>query len=274
MTIPERIQKFFLLLKISYHVDFNRPFDFFMRYLSVYLLCLSYLLFSKVVSGGEIQFDGQTMSLPLFLISGIAMTRFITAPIVMFYKGICELTLAGMMEWVQITSTGIWEILFARALWVFFLAFTEFICYIIFASFFIPISVNSFLNLLFPVSLILVFLAYGGIGMMILAIVLTFRKGVALILLIMRLSFALGGVFFPVSFLPEPFQILSNALPLTHALQIIRLSGTASSPSALIEPYVILIVLTIVYGVGGFVLAHQSLYYARKNGHFQRQFMI
>ncbi len=273
MNLTQKIQKIGLLLKISYHLDFNKPLDVVLRYVMAFLICFSYTFFSKSIAQNSMEVHGHTVNLTFFIISGIALVRFVSIPLSMFKKTIAELSIAGMTEWVQTTPTSIWELFFAKTVWTFLTAFSEFMSCIIFTSFFAKIPLGLFINFWFLTSLVLVFVAYCGLGMMVLALILSFRRGSALPPLISRLTFAFGGVFFPVALLPVPIQFFSNALPLTHALKVIRLCFVADTP-ALIEPYLILIAVTVLNFAAGFALAEWSLSYGRSNGYLQRQIVL
>jgi ABC-2 type transport system permease protein len=64
--------------------------------------------------------------------------------------------------------------------------------------------------------------AFAAIGMVSAVFTLVLKRGDPVLWMFGMASWLLGGVFFPVSVLPEPIQSLSALLPLTHALDAFR----------------------------------------------------
>ncbi len=64
--------------------------------------------------------------------------------------------------------------------------------------------------------------AFLGIGIGTAAFTMVFKKGDPATWIFTSLSVPLGGVLYPVSSLPESVQVISNLLPVTHAIEALR----------------------------------------------------
>ena len=64
--------------------------------------------------------------------------------------------------------------------------------------------------------------AFAALGLFSAAAVFLLKRGDPIVWLFSALSWLLGGVFVPVSFLPAPLQRLAGWLPITHALDALR----------------------------------------------------
>lgn len=70
----------------------------------------------------------------------------------------------------------------------------------------------------------------------------------------------LSGVSFPIAYLPGPVQVVSEAIPLTHALRALRATALEhAGPADLVTEVLVLILLGFLYAVAGVVLLDKSI---------------
>ena len=108
-------------------------------------------------------------------------------------------------------------------------------------------------------------LSAGGIGLLVCTLLMLFGlraevsawSGVSLILL-------LCGVYYPVSVLPAPLQVVAAAVPLTHFLEAFR--AQLGYAPVFKEPLVRGYVLAVVYAAGGYALFAWAIQRARRTG--------
>lgn len=108
-------------------------------------------------------------------------------------------------------------------------------------------------------------LSAGGIGLLVCTLLMLFGlraevsawSGVSLILL-------LCGVYYPVSVLPAPLQVVAAAVPLTHFLEAFR--AQLGYAPVFKEPLVRGYVLAAVYAAGGYALFAWAIHRARRTG--------
>jgi ABC-2 type transport system permease protein len=108
-------------------------------------------------------------------------------------------------------------------------------------------------------------LSAGGIGLLVCTLLMLFGlraevsawSGVSLILL-------LCGVYYPVSVLPAPLQVVAAAVPLTHFLEAFR--AQLGYAPVFTEPLVRGYVLAAAYVAGGYALFAWAIQRARRTG--------
>ena len=108
-------------------------------------------------------------------------------------------------------------------------------------------------------------LSAGGIGLLVCTLLMLFGlraevsawSGVSLILL-------LCGVYYPVSVLPAPLQVVAAAVPLTHFLEAFR--AQLGYAPVFKEPLVRGYVLAAAYAAGGYALFAWAIQRARRTG--------
>ncbi len=259
--------KFWILFISEVRFDTKAYFSFWGRYLWIFFLCLNYRFFlESALSRAMISLGNYEMSFPLFLISGIAVFRLVILSIGSINETIFNLRRSGVISWILLGPTNIYELFFAHAIWKSFLGFTEILAAVIFSNLLIGTPIQPFFQISSFCALLLMSFTYIGIGMSIAAVSLLLRKGDFLCLAVEQISMVFGGMFFPIYLLPKPIVFISQILPITHSLNIIRYSLTHIArmpPLALFSP---LIQMSLVYFVLGIFILQKSLTYAKQNG--------
>jgi lipooligosaccharide transport system permease protein len=97
----------------------------------------------------------------------------------------------------------------------------------------------------------LIGLTFAGMGLVMTALSPSYDFFMYYITLITTPMMLLSGVFFPVSQLPEAFQVIAQFLPLTHAVELVRPLVIGEIP----RDIVLHVAVLIVYGLAAYVLA-------------------
>jgi len=63
---------------------------------------------------------------------------------------------------------------------------------------------------------------FAGLGVALAALTMVFKRGNTMTTLVVSVLAVLGGVYFPVSLLPQPFRWLADILPFTWGLDVLR----------------------------------------------------
>lgn len=115
--------------------------------------------------------------------------------------------------------------------------------------------------------LLLLLLAYAGVGLVGGALLLSFRTTGPLLNGALTVSAFLGGVYYPTHVIPSWLQQLSKALPLTYALRALRQSALRGESFAMVSADVGVLALQVVLflGIGAIAMA-AALRYARRTG--------
>ena len=136
------------------------------------------------------------------------------------------------------------------------------------AYFFFDLNI-SFTNIgLVLFALAVVALSSIGIGFIAGAYCIFFKKGNPISTLNSYGTLILGGVFFPSNIFPEYISNISNILPIYHAAEIIRFlfQEQLTSEFELINHYIALSLLSLLYLVLGIMLCNYALKLAKKDG--------
>lgn len=159
-----------------------------------------------------------------FLLIGVALTDCVLVSIFGFAQQVRESQTTGTLEATLISPVHLPVILFFSAVWPYFMSAVRFLLYVAAGLAIGGLQLGS-IN---PLSTIIIFgltvLSFFGIGILLAGIVLVVKRGEAIMTLGGVLIMLLSGVLFPVSLLPGWLRSVSNLIPLTTALDAMRLA--------------------------------------------------
>ncbi|NOY53793.1 MAG: ABC transporter permease [Deltaproteobacteria bacterium] len=157
-----------------------------------------------------------------FVLIGIAFTRYLNVALSTFADTVRDGQETGTVEVMLITPTRYLAVLVYSSLWDYFYVTYEVALYLLTGIFGFGLQVGSADLLSTLVVLVLTICAFSAFGILSAAFVLVFKRGDPISFLFGTLSTLLGGVYYPVTILPEWVQKCSNLLPLTYALRAMR----------------------------------------------------
>ncbi len=270
------VKKLWVFLLPNLRGDTRSLIGFVAGYLWIFSLCFIYGLFFKAALWQKnIQLNGYSIDFPLFLVSGLIMARIAPFSIKIFEEILSQLKQSGLTEWVLVTPSSLWELFASRALWNGFRVLTEVIALIGFARLCIGTPVRSFLQSAVIQPIFFMFVAYAGIGMIISGLSLfLLGRGNFLFTAYLQVSTVFGGVFFPTDLFRGKLRFLSyvsNSLPITHALQAVRLALVHEEAPNSAAHQSLLAIMALIFALIGFILLQTSLIRARKNGEFSKE---
>lgn len=264
-----RIKKLKSLVALFVCLDYQRKTEIFGPYLWSFFVCMIYgFIFKAALLGKSVPLGRHQLEFPLFLVTGLFLIRLVIPSLRVFQSPFEALAKSDLLQWILASPTSLWEFFLAGGIWKFWLALTEAASILVFAKIFIGTPVGPFLNPYVLVALVLMICAYAGIGMMISASHLVFKHGASFFPLLNQCSIALGGAFFPVFLFPKPMLWLSQGLPMTHALQVMRLSLSGASFPEERAALAVLAGMAFLFLPAGFLCLKTSLAWCRKNGKF------
>jgi ABC-2 type transport system permease protein len=200
-----------------------------------------------------------------FLMAGFAFTDVLTLGLSAFPKAIRDGQVTGTLETMLLTHSRLFPLIVYSSVYSFFLNFFRLIIYIILAVF--VFGLWSSVNLL---SVILIFVlsiaTFSSIGVMFAAFVLLFKQADAVVGLYGMASGLLGGVLFPLTVLPQWAHPIANLLPLSHALQGLRLGLAGTDPSGLWTQLGSLALMAAVLMPCSVMLFYRALNHAKMDG--------
>ncbi|MCX6623462.1 MAG: ABC transporter permease [Acidobacteria bacterium] len=197
-----------------------------------------------------------------FWLIGIALTDCVSVSLASFAAQVREAQTTGTLEVTLMSPVRLAVILVYSSLWNYFLSAIRFVLYLVVGSAMYGIDLgraNLFAALLI---FILTVMCFMGIGILWAGIVLIIKRGEAIIMMGGVIITLLGGVLFPVSLLPPWVQTLTNFVPLTHALEGMRLAVLQGYGLRQLGPTLmtlsIFAAVLLVAGISGFNIAVEA----------------
>jgi ABC-2 type transport system permease protein len=159
-----------------------------------------------------------------FLLVGLSLGDCIGVSLTTFASQIREGQLTGTLEVTLMSSLRLSLMLLYTSLWNYFFAFVRFVLYLVVGAFLYGVSFHQ-ANI--PVALLLFVLtvsSFLGIGVLWASLVLIIKRGEAIMTTIGYGVILISGVLFPPTVLPPWLRFFSDLIPLTHALEGMRLA--------------------------------------------------
>jgi ABC-2 type transport system permease protein len=219
MSVPTAFLKRDISLALSYRLSFIlQIFGIFFSVASFYFL--SRLFGSALVPQLE-QYGGDYFS---FVLIGLAFTGYLGLSLSSFASSIREGQTTGTLEIMLLSPTRLSSILLSSSLWPYLFTTINVVFYLIVGVLVFGFNVSQANFLTAIVVLILSIASFSGIGILSAATVLIIKKGDPIAWIFGGVSTLLSGVYYPISVLPDWLTPLSRILPMTYALDAMRLA--------------------------------------------------
>ncbi len=219
MAVASAFLKRDLSQALSYRLSFLMQFGGI--FLSVAIFYFLSRLFSTAVAPQLEAYGGDYFS---FVLIGLAFTGFLGLSLSSFASSIREGQVMGTLEIMLLSPTRLSAILLSSSLWAYLLTTLRVVIYLLVGALVFGASLGQ-ANVGSALLVMLLSIAsFSGIGILSAAIVLLVKKGDPISWVLGSASSLLAGVYYPVSVLPEWLEPLSRILPLTYALDAMRLA--------------------------------------------------
>ncbi len=190
-------------------------------FLSVAIFYFLSRLFGAAVAPQLEAYGGDYFS---FVLIGLAFTGFLGLSLSSFASSIREGQVMGTLEIMLLSPTRLSAILLSSSLWAYLLTTLRVVVYLLVGALVFGASLGQ-ANVGSALLVMLLSIAsFSGIGIFSAAIVLLVKKGDPIAWVLGSASSLLAGVYYPISVLPEWLEPLSRILPLTYALDAMRLA--------------------------------------------------
>ena len=202
-----------------------------------------------------------------FLLIGVALTDCVLVSVFGFAQQVRESQTTGTLEATLVSPVRLPVILVFSSAWPYFMSVVRFLLYLA-----AGLAIGGLrLGNMNPLSTVLIFVltvvSFFGIGILLAGIVLVVKRGEAIITLGGVLLMLLSGVLFPVALLPDWLRAVSNLIPLTTALEAMRLALlTGAGPGQLAPLLARLTVCAALLLAAGFWGLAYAVKLGRRNG--------
>ena len=221
-------------------------------------------LFGSAVAPQLEDYGGDYFS---FVLIGLAFTGFLGLSLSSFAQSVREGQMMGTLEIMLLSPTRLSTILLSSSIWAYLLTTVRVIVYLIVGTLIFGASLNQ-TNIGTALLVMLLSIAsFSGIGIISASFVLLTKKGDPIAWVLGGASSLLAGVYYPVTVLPDWLEPISRVLPLTYALDAMRLSMLqGTSLYELRYDILILLAFTVVITPISFLIFRLALKRAKKEG--------
>lgn len=159
-----------------------------------------------------------------FVLIGLAFSQYLGTAMGTFSSTIRAGQMMGTLEAILVTPTRLSTFLVGSSLWPFLGTTGSVIGYLLIGVLFFGADLGE-ANIVGAVTVLAItVLAFAGLGLLSAGFIMAFKRGNPVNFVVHSLSVLIGGVYYPVTILPDWLQSLADWLPLTHALRGMRLS--------------------------------------------------
>jgi len=197
------------------------PAGFWLQWLNILVsITLAFFLARLFGSSPKFGFHGPA-SYFFFLTVNLAFVRFQQTALMSFSQGIRDAQTAGTLEVILAAPTRLPVIVLSAGLWAFGFTALQTVVYLAVATLF-GLDLQHTNLLAAGTFIFLTVTCLSTLGVMAAAAVMTFKQVGPLDFMMAGATNLFGGVYFPLSILPLPLQLVGWMLPITHALSGIR----------------------------------------------------
>jgi ABC-2 type transport system permease protein len=202
-----------------------------------------------------------------FLLLGTGLYGLFVAGIASFVTSIHDAQLTGTLEVLMTTSTPEPELVFLTAVSAFFTRTLHLVFYLVVGILVFRVELGH-PNVLAALAVFFLSMAIAvAAGIAIAAVQVAIQRGSGLVWLLSSLLWLLTGATFPVSALPAPLRQLGEVIPITYALDGLRLALLRGADwTAMTRPLAVLAGYTVALLPVSIWLFGRALRYARREG--------
>jgi ABC-2 type transport system permease protein len=251
----------------DFHSQVSYRMAFLLQIGGMFLSLGAFFFLTKMIDPAAEGLDGM---LPFdWLLLGLAFQYYFSTALYSFSAKMRNEQMLGTLEAMLVSPTPTGLVIFSSAAWDFLYAGFRVVIYLggavlIFGVRF-HLELNSVLALFLGVLLTL--LSSVGLGILSASFILYFKRGDPINFFLSSMTTFFGNVFFPVEQLPESIRWVSDYLPITWSLRVVRhalLKG--ASFSELQGDLIPLAVLTAIILPAGLMLSRVAIRKAKQEG--------
>ena len=224
--------------------------SFLLQLLSIFPVVLMFFflsrLFGNVISGPLRPYGGDYFP---FVLIGIAVQNYLTLSLSSFSGSLRESQLSGTLEAIQTTPVRLHTFLLGSTAYSFVLNSLRILLYLVIGAMLFKVGFDWVQLPTVMVVMILTIAAFSSLGIFSASFIILFKKGDPINWAFNVVSWLLGGVYYPISVLPEWLQKIALFIPMTHTLESMRLVLLDSRSLSSISDHLLALGLWAVIGL-------------------------
>lgn len=221
------LRKPMAFLKKDFLLEISYRFSFFLQFGGIFFSVVMFYFVAELI--GEAPSVQQSLSRYggdyfSFVLIGIAFSNFLAVGLGSFSTSIRGEQMMGTLEAMLVTPTRLSTIILSSSQWSFAFTSLRVGMYLLLGAVFFGVDFSNAKVLPALAALVLTVIAFSSLGIISASFIMIFKRGDPIAWIISTSSTLLGGVYYPISILPEWLQGFSYLFPITYALDAIRLS--------------------------------------------------
>ncbi len=263
--MTRNIMKILAFLKRDFLSEVSYRVAFVFQIMGIFLSILAFYFVTGMIDPSTEGLNG----IPPFewLLVGLAFQYYFSTALYSFSAKIRNEQLLGTLEAMLVSPTPTSMVIFSSAAWDFTYGAIRVAVYLLFATLVFRVHLHTNSLGILIVGVFLMFLSSAGLGILSASFILYFKRGDPINFLLSGTTTFFGSVFFPVEQLPEWVRPVSDLLPITWSLRIIRGSLLRGLPSSeLIDDLMYLAGLTVILLPLGIVFSRIAIRKAKREG--------
>lgn len=255
-------------IKKEFLFEISYRFSFLLNILGIFAWILTFY-FIDILFGSKIAPHLEPYGVNYFpyVILGIAFFTYVGTGVGGFSNSIRNEQLMGTLEALLATPTRPLIVIISLGIWNFLWATIEILIYLTFGIFLFRIDITN-INLFSAfIILILTISSFSGLGLIAASFIMVLKRGQPVTWVVNTSFELLGGVYFPISVLPNWLQTISSLLPVTYSIKAIQLAVYKGYTPELLFPEIIaLLIFSIILMPLGVLFFNLAVKWAKMRG--------
>ncbi|MBI5788037.1 MAG: ABC transporter permease [Candidatus Schekmanbacteria bacterium] len=197
--------------------------SFLMQFFSIFISASMFFFISRLLGGTMNpylkKYGGDYFS---YVIIGVAFGDYLGLALKSMTETIRSGQVAGTLEALLATPTRIPTIIVSSSLYSFIWTSLRVVVYLVLGSLVFDLQIQQANYLGGLIVLILTILAFSSFGILSASFIMVLKRGDPFTWIFTTLSGLVGGVYYPITVLPQWLQIVSRYLPITYSLEGMR----------------------------------------------------
>jgi len=242
------IQKTLAFIKRDFLSEVSYKLAFFMQFIKMFISLLVFFFISKMLGDfGAMHLKPYGGNYFAFVLIGIAFFGYLDISMQGLSKVIRQGQTQGTLEALLVTQTSIPNIIVASIIYPFIKASFNVAIYLFLGSLIFGVNMAN-ANIISTLTILLLSItSFSGLGILSASFIMVFKQGDPIGWIIGTGSSLLGGLYYPISILPNWVQKISYLFPITYSLEGMRLALLKGYPlNQLTSVILILTVFSVV----------------------------
>lgn len=221
------LRKPMAFLKKDFLLEVSYRFSFVLQLTGIFFQVAMFYFVAKLLGGAPSvhhalkAYGGNYFS---FVVIGIAFSSFLGVGLGSFSTSIRAEQMMGTLEAMLVTPTRLSNIILSSVQWDFTFTALRVGVYLLVGALAFGLDLSGANILPALLALVLTVIAFSSLGVISASFIMLFKRGDPIAYIFSTSSTLLGGVYYPISIMPGWLQDISHLLPITYALEAIRLS--------------------------------------------------